>query len=269
MDKMICPNCGAAIEAKEPKCPFCGYINFPGAEEKFMRDLEHTEEQLSQIPEQQKEQIKKSIFKSSKVIWITILIVVLIAVLIAVVLIGGHFAIESIIYDASEYDAKAEMIWERENYPLLDEMYAAGDYDRILELENNLYLINEEEGTNHSFYNWEHYQFITIYAQIKEVKDYVKLLDEGVEFDQYHAKCLVYNCMWFHYRMYQDTYIQLPEEELAAVEEYREYSEEIFYNRLKFTDEEADQLYEEALEHDVLRVKICYDYADKIWERIE
>lgn len=126
MDKMICPNCGAAIEAKEPKCPFCGYINFPGAEEKFMRDLEHTEEQLSQIPEQQKEQIKKSIFKSSKVIWITILIVVLIAVLIAVVLIGGHFAIESIIYDASEYDAKAEMIWERENYPLLDEMYAAG-----------------------------------------------------------------------------------------------------------------------------------------------
>ena len=183
MDKIICPNCGAAIEVHEPKCPFCGYINIPGAEEKFMQDLEHTEEQLSQIPEQQKEQIKKSIFKSSKVIWITILIVVL----IAVVLIGGHFAIESIIYDASEYDAKAEMIWERENYPLLDEMYAAGDYDRILELENNLYLINEEEGTNHSFYNWEHYQFITIYAQIKEVKDYVNLLDEGVEFDQYHA----------------------------------------------------------------------------------
>ena len=118
-------------------------------------------------------------------------------------------------------------------------------------------------------YNWEHADFISIYAQIKEVKDYVKLLDEGVEFDQYHAKCLVYNCMWFHYRMYQDTYIQLTEEELAAVEEYRDYSEEIFYNRLKFTDEEADQLYEEALEHDVLRVKICYDYAEQIWERIE
>ena len=40
MDKLICPNCGAEIEAKEPKCPFCGYINIPGAEEKFMRELD-------------------------------------------------------------------------------------------------------------------------------------------------------------------------------------------------------------------------------------
>ena len=66
MDKIICPNCGAAIEVHEPKCPFCGYINIPGAEEKFMQDLEQTEEQLSQIPEQQKEQIKNPSLKAVK-----------------------------------------------------------------------------------------------------------------------------------------------------------------------------------------------------------
>lgn len=265
MDKIICPNCGASIEVKEPKCPFCGYINIPGAEEKFMRDLEKTEQELSQIPEQQKEQIKKSIFKSSKVIWITILIVILFAAVIA----GWHFAIESIVYDDSEYDAKAEMLWERENYPLLDEMYAAGDYEGIVEFQDNLWSINEEEDANHSISNWEHADFISIYIRMEDMKSYIAILDSGAQLNKYQAQGIVYDCMWFRYRMYQDTYMNLTEEELEIVEGYREYSEEVFYNRLKFTDEEADQLYEEAVEYGVIRASTCYDYADKIMDRIE
>lgn len=265
MDKIICPNCGAAIEVMEPKCPFCGYINIPGAEEKFMQDLGQTEEQLSKIPQMQKEQIKRSIFKSSRVIWITILIVILIAVII----VGAHLAIESVVYDDSEYDAKAEMIWERENYPLLDEMYAAGDYDGIVEFESDLYEINEKENTNHSIYNWEHADFISIYVRIEEMKDYVELLDAGEELSKYQAHGIVYDCMWFHYRMYQDTYMRLSEKELKIVEEYREYSEEIFYNRLKFTDEEADRLYEESSDYGVLSARACFDYAEQIQDRIE
>ena len=59
MKRIVCPNCGASIYENEAKCPFCGYINMPGAEEKFMRDMHKTEEQLSQIPEIQKAEYKK------------------------------------------------------------------------------------------------------------------------------------------------------------------------------------------------------------------
>ena len=52
--KVICPNCGAAIYENEASCPFCGYINIPGAEEKFMRDIKKTERDMSNIPELQK-----------------------------------------------------------------------------------------------------------------------------------------------------------------------------------------------------------------------
>lgn len=176
---------------------------------------------------------------------------------------------ESFIYGDSEYDVKAEMLWERENYPLLDEMYAAGDYAGIVEFENNLYLINDKEGTNHSISSWEHAEFISIYTRMEEMKGYVELLDAGEKLSKYQAQGLVYSSMWFHYRMYQDTYITLTSEELEIVEGYREYSEEVFYSRLKFTDEEADQLYEEALDYGVLSARICYDYADQILDRIE
>ena len=79
MDKVICPNCGAGIAANEVRCPFCDYINVTGAEEKFMRDVKKTEEDLSQIPELQKKQLKKTLSKSSKVIIVTIVIATVIA----------------------------------------------------------------------------------------------------------------------------------------------------------------------------------------------
>ena len=72
MKKVICPNCGAVIYENEANCPFCGYINLPGAEEKFMRDIKKTQQDMSHIPELQKAEYKKSMTKSSKIIFLTI-----------------------------------------------------------------------------------------------------------------------------------------------------------------------------------------------------
>lgn len=74
MDKVICQNCGASIYENEPACPFCGFINMEGAEDKFMRDVQKKEEELTQIPQLQKQDLKKSMSKSSKIIIITVLI---------------------------------------------------------------------------------------------------------------------------------------------------------------------------------------------------
>ena len=34
-----CQNCGADIEELVPRCPYCGAMNEPGAEHKYMQDL--------------------------------------------------------------------------------------------------------------------------------------------------------------------------------------------------------------------------------------
>lgn len=267
MDKTLCPNCGASIDAMEPKCPFCGYINIPGAEEKFMQDLEQTQEELSQIPKMQEEQIKKSFFKSSKVIWITVLI----AALVLLFFVGGSFACSKVLDSifSYEYDAKTEMLWERENFPILDEMYEKGDYDGLLAFQDEMYESNWNNNTNHGIYNWKHSDFLDYYRAYKETKEIINFMDTGDGLTKYAAQNLVYHCMRYHYRAYQEEYLTVSPEEEQMLEEYREYMEEIFYKRLKFTDEEADALYKKAVSYDVIGAQECYDYADKIRKRIE
>ena len=265
MDKLICPNCGAAIEAKEPKCPFCGYINIPGAEEKFMRDLEQTEEALNQIPKEQEKNYKKSMKKSTKVIFVTILI----AGIIATVLVGLYFLLDHIFTSMDNYDPKVEMAWERENYPILDELYEAGDYDEILAFEENMYRQNEEEGTNHSIYNWEHSDFIDAHRRFLELQDYEEILTKEGELSKYQAELAVYYSIWFHYRNYKNELGTYTEEELEILEAYSTYADWILYERLLFTDEEADALYKEAVEYDYIRIRVCSDYAREIRKRFK
>ena len=126
--KVICPNCGAAIFENEPACPFCGYINISGAEEKFMHDIKKTEQDMRHIPQLQKAEYKKTISKSSRIIFITVGI----TALVLAVLLGFPYFMEEVVFSGSERDAKAQMVWNNENYPILDAMYAEGDYDGII-----------------------------------------------------------------------------------------------------------------------------------------
>ena len=179
--KVICPNCGASIYENEASCPFCGYINIAGAEEKFMRDIKKTERDMSSLPQMQKEEYKKSMSKSSKIIFITIGI----TALIAAVLIGIYLLFNKVIFAYNETDAKAQMLWNNENYPILDEMYSNGDYDGIIEFENDLYEKNAKEKTSYSMYDWEHSDFMNGYRYYMMTESYFELLDVGEELSKY------------------------------------------------------------------------------------
>lgn len=265
MDKVICPNCGAAIYENEPKCPFCGYINITGAEEKFMRDVQKTEADLSQIPEMQKKQLKKSLSKNSKIVILTISIVAL----IALVVFGFHMLMEYVYYGRNEYDPKAEMLWERENYPMLDEMLAEGKYEEIIEFEYDLYKENSENKTNHSLMNWEHFHFISAYGNYDIFNKALAVMDNGEELSEYNAENLVYYGLWFYCRMYDNPYYTYTEEEFEKIEEYRELVMSDLFGRLKFTEEELLSIEDDIMENGYLELKQCWKYAKKIMERFE
>lgn len=266
--KLVCPNCGAAIYENEANCPFCGYINIPGAEEKFMRDIQKTERDMSYIPEIQKEEYKKSISKSSKIIFITVGI----TLIIAAILFGIYMFFENVLFSYDEADAKAQMIWNRENYPILDEMYEAGDYDGIIEFENELFEQNAKEKTEYRMYDWEHYHFISGYRNYLMVENYFDLLDLGEELSRYGKENLVYYCMWFYYRPYaqNETYMVLTDEEIEKLDEYREVTNGYLFGRMGFTQEEADGLLKKAVdEYGYMNARECYDYGRKVGDRFK
>ena len=266
MNKVVCPNCGASIYENEAKCPFCGYINIPGAEEKFMRDIQQTEEDLSQIPELQKAEYKKHMSKNSKIIIVTLAI----ATLIAAIFFGIHMLMEHVLYSYDEEDLKAQMIWEWEVFPVLDEMYDAGDYDGIVQYEHDVYAENEVNGTQYSIYNWEHYHFINGYSRYKDVEEYIRILDRGEELTSFQSEDIVYECMWFHYREYDidNEYMPYTDEEIALLDSYREVTEICLYERLLFTDEEIEKLYQDAqYEYGGLDMRKCWKYAKKVKDR--
>lgn len=263
MNSIVCPNCGAAIYENEAKCPFCGYINITGAEEKFMRDMKKTESDMSQIPELQKAEYKKSMSKNSKIIFITMGIVAF----IAAILFGIHMFFEHVLFSYNDPYAKEEMLWEHETFPLLDEMYEAGDYDGILEFENELY----EQDSKFYIFDWEHYYFILVYGRYKDAQYYVSLLDQGEKLTDHEAENIVYDCVWFHYREYATSSSMLyTEEEIAQIDEWRKEMEVYLFERLKFTQEELDTLYEDVREEDgSIDYKACRKYGKKIADRIK
>jgi len=265
MNKVICPNCGAAIYENEPKCPFCGYINITGAEEQFMRDVQKTEDELSQIPEMQKKHLKKTLSKNSRIIFVTITIV---TVLIAVVF-GFHFLVDNVLFRDEKTDFKAVMQWERQNYPVLDELYQEGNYDEIIAFEYALYEENSENETDYSLINWEHYNFINVYRNYADFEKGIALLDQDKELSEYDAKELVYNGLWFYYQLYDKSYYEYAEEEMFQIEAYREQVLADLFGRLGFTEEEILSIEDNILKDGYLESKVCWKYAKKIMDRFQ
>ena len=266
MEKIKCPNCGAAIYENEPKCPFCGYINITGAEEKFMRDVQKTEENLSQIPDIQKKHLKKSISKNSKIIFITIGIVAV----VFLILFGLNRLFEYVLYSYDEPDPKAQMQWENETFPMLDEWYAEGKYDEILTFEQELYKKNEKDSkVNHSLLNWEHYDFIEAYGNYIIFTSQIEVMNQGTEVSNYMAEDLVYFGLWFYYRAYDRSIYEITPEEMRKSEGYRETVVKDLFDRLKFTQEELDTIEDEFMEDGFLNLSECLKYSKKIKDRFE
>lgn len=143
---MKCPNCGAEFEVSESECPYCGYINPGGAEAKFMRGLEDKRRELDKVDDEAREDYKSEFKKDAG----STAKKIIIAAVIIGLLILGFIAMDRMIFNRNQ-DAKAEMVWEHENFPIYDEMYKNEEYEELMERIAN----DGEDG--HSPWNWEDY----------------------------------------------------------------------------------------------------------------
>lgn len=265
--QLECGNCGAKIYELDAKCPFCGHINYLGAEHEFMENMYRTEANLDKITEAQVDDIKKEVKKNTRIIAIIGGIV-----LVIVLIIVGFIKLSDLFwsYSFSEVDAKEQMIWQMKKFPQLDEWYEAGEYDKILQFQRDLYLSEEE--SQYSLYNWDHYDFLTAYEKYVGLLEYETMLDEGKEISDFDAKYMLYYGMWYYYEHYETGYEMFSEHDIQLISTiYRDKAEEVLFERMKFTKEELDELHRKCVSEDgkYLEWKACKKYAKKLHTRFE
>ncbi len=267
MAKTICEKCGAEFDDMLPECPYCGFISYPGAEEKYLGDLEELHDDLKDVVQIPKEEYKKELSKTTKKILLGAGIALTVIALVG--LIYGATQLIRAWYFRSSYNIKDEIIWEQKNFPIIDEMYANGQYDEILAFEEHA-----GEGTHHSLQNWEHVAFIRTYQKYKEELKLVGYLDSGSPLYKYEWQYLVEKAIWF----YGDFFINeknvygkddYSDKEYKLILTYQKEINDILFNRLKFTKEEADKLVEECMKEGNYRPNPSLEYADKVHERFE
>lgn len=126
---IICSNCGASFQGDLAECPYCGQIYILGAEKEYLDNLQEIKEDMSEINQLTEEiyqdEIKKTTIKTG----------VIIAAIAVFLLLGSGLLLginHLFSFNESEEEIKERMLWERENFPILNDWYASGEYQEIL-----------------------------------------------------------------------------------------------------------------------------------------
>ena len=63
--KIICSSCGAEFEDTLPKCPYCGSLNYKGAEAEYLGKLESMRQDMQQLEQVPEKELKKKLKKKT------------------------------------------------------------------------------------------------------------------------------------------------------------------------------------------------------------
>lgn len=254
-----CKECGADFDEHLPECPFCGALNYSGAEEQYLEHLEEIKSDLSDLADDSEQAYHVSMKKSTLIIITTICCLLLAAGLFA----GIFFLIRSA-SSASGSDElqKAQILWRNQYMDTLDEMYADGDYDGII-----AFLDEHVSDEGFAPYGWEHLDFIELYDSYINFKDEA-ILDKNDYISEYTT--LLYYAASVDYAAEQD-FFTYTEEELELIASYQEETAAFYHKVLGLTDDEIVQMKSEIASNDDLALPTwdnCRNYIIKIKDKL-
>lgn len=271
---MICPNCGGDFAEWAPKCPYCGNMNYRGAEKQYMDQLETLRQDMEELPEASKEHYRKEVGGAVKKLFRPLLVLMLAVVMITVL---GVFWER---HQEKKYEERYLRVyaWEKENFPKLNQWYEAGEYDQIVEFSDRLW----EEDSEFRLNNWEHTVFVIDYYKPYSA---CLLLHRTLEAGktpswEMAADALPAGIFLAFYTTEEKLEEKADEmekwgygltgDEVLKVDEYRLAARDILYEDMGFTEEEARALSLECTDEDgYMRYAPCYDYVDIVMERMD
>lgn len=220
--KIICGSCGAEFADTLPKCPYCGSLNYKGAEAEYLGKLEGVRQDMQQLEKVPEKELKEKIKKKQKFV---------VSILIALAAVAAVFAV--IIYRVryvEPRDARADYLWEKENFPVLDRLYEAKDFEGLAEIYEQA--VTEDRSID----RWEHGGIFTRLMSCRNVKEYLALEQSGETLLEYQQVQLL-DDYWI-LRGLDYGGLNLTEEDKEYIRPYVEETLNSMVDRYTFTEEE-------------------------------
>ena len=162
---MKCKHCSAEFDDNLPQCPYCGALNYTGAEQEYFEHLHDLNDEMADMSDDSKETFQSG-FKKSMTIAASIIGV---AILVIGLLVGLYFLYYNYSSKKSEEEYLASRTWKNTYYEELDTLYAQNDYDAIL-----LFLSEHVNDKGYFPYEWEHLDLICCF-EMKSIRTFWKI----------------------------------------------------------------------------------------------
>lgn len=247
---LYCENCHAPIEEDSTKCPYCGALNIAGGEKQYMEQLYGIKKDVEALSSASEKEYRREIEKTGRVIRRTFLVIAVVTFFAGLLFFlsrkWGN-------YEPTAEEIKAQMQWEKEVFPQLDALYAAGDYDGVMEC-----VAENQEEAYYSVDNWKHADFINVYTWYQSCTERLERAANGYDGES-AGECILDALFLLQERKY-DTYT---EKEETLIEAYQEEVKQQIGALFDIQEEELTRLYEECCVKDEYGVYFDYQTAKK------
>lgn len=247
MGKMIkCKNCGADIEENAAMCPYCGELNYKGAEKQYMEHLGDIKTSLEDLSSESTAEIMDEISNVGRTLKRSFIIIGIIILLFGGIYLFGIIAgvlgnnyYESL-YGKSAY--KDKVLWLSKYEAELNKMYADGQYEEIVEFKDEHY---SDKGNGFSY--WKHADFIELYSFYCE---YLRLKDNS-NLDDFVLGTML--CDVISIQTYKEgRYTDLSKEDMELLDKLGLEMDSFYMDYLGIQADEADRIKKE----------ICYEHGN-------
>ena len=229
--KIVCGSCGSEFEDTLSKCPYCGSMNYKGAEAEYLGKLEGMRQDMQQLEKVPEQELKSKIKKKQKfVLRILVGLVLVVAVVVAIRLKESNIP---------QRDAKADYQWQKENFPIMDQMYREKDFDDLAEFYEEAILEDKPAA------NWEHSAIFTALMISKEITTYLEQEKNGETLYEYQQVELV--CDYWILKGLDYGGSMMTDAEKETIRPYVEAARNSLEGRFTFTEEEKKKFTDSLL----------------------
>lgn len=253
---MYCSSCGAELTEKDAKCPFCGALNPMGAEAQYMKKLEHLRQDTEALGDTPSAEYNRHLKHHGR-------FALRVFIIAFSVFLGLLLFLWLMIHFTNYHDKKeqrAQIAFQNEYFPILDQLYAEGDDAKVSEYLNELY---GKDGSG-ALFHWKHQNFYYYYNMYQSIC----LLDEGLAqgaYSDYELQdgfycALILACE----EIPRSEYRSFTEEECAKITDYQETADKLLAERLGIGADRLEQVYDSCCENGYLSYELCAEYADSL-----
>lgn len=235
--KMItCGSCNATFDASLTACPYCGTMNYQGAEAEYMSELEGIRLDLQGVAQMPRDSVGKEFRR-----------VGICAALLTLAFLGVGLLVsvpQWLSYGAGDSEEWEQYLWEQEHFTVMDQMLADGQYDELAAyIEEQI----ESSDYRYSISYWLNSSFTHFYDNIKIYYATLDRLASGEELSDYEWEDFYYAGKSILGAPY---YYGISSDVLEYVNQYYAEVQTDFQTRWGYTDEEMQEILDELKSND-------------------